>query len=85
MARRKSTVLERLRRGSPQQRELHDAQARSAARKNLEERFERVCKGPQSTELYAGSTEYQIGRMERIWTEQVRPSQLLCLSLSCSY
>ena len=80
MARRKSNLLERLRRGSPHQRELHDAQSKSTARKQLEERFERVARGPQSMELYAESTEYHIGRMERVWTEQVSSSRALAFT-----
>lgn len=46
-----------------------------AAQEYLNERFERVSKGPRSTALYADTTEYHIDRMERVWNEYV-PSPL---------
>ena len=39
----------------------------------MNERFERVSKGPQPSALYADTTEYHISRLERIWTEFVSP------------
>ena len=73
MGRQNTSILERLQHCSPQEREQRDALAKLAAREALNERFERVSKGPQPSEPYADTTEYHIDRLERLWTESVFP------------
>lgn len=73
MARQETNILERLQRRSPQEREQYAALTKLAARDALNRRFERVSKGPQTSKLYAESSEYNIGRLERLWRESVFP------------
>jgi hypothetical protein len=74
MAREKTNILERLQRGSLQERKQHDTLVKLAAQEYLNERFEKVSKGPQVSELYAETTEYHIDRQERLWIEYIFPS-----------
>lgn len=79
MAHQKTNILERLRQGSPQECEQHNALVKLAAWEDLNEWFERVSKGPQSTALYAKTTEYHINCMERMWSKYVpSPSDSDC-------
>ena len=69
MARKKSHIFQQLSRGSRQDRDQHEACVKLAARKDLNERFDRVAQGPQLTQLFADSTEYHIDRLQRLWNE----------------
>ena len=63
MARKKLHILQQLQQGSRQDRNRHEARIKLAARDYLNERFDRVAKDPQLTQLYADSTEYHINRL----------------------
>ena len=73
MARKKSHILQQLQHGSRRDWNQHKARMKLAAREHLNERFNRVVKGPQLTQLYTDSTEYHINRLQRLWNEYVHP------------
>ena len=58
MARKKLCILQQLQQSSHRDRNQHEARIKLAAREHLNERFDRVVKGPQLTQFYADSTEY---------------------------